>query len=746
LQTTGGFMVPIDKRQTVSKNISVTFDQLAQKLEKISAQNDTSGINQVLLKTGEILFHQGEEGDSIYLLTDGTLDVRLTRPDGSETILNKLNSGSIIGDLAILSRQKRTATVYAVSDTRLIRLSRSYFYQLSQAEQDLLINPEKADKRWRRQQLAEGLQLLFGDINVTDLHAWQDQMDWLRLANGDIVFEQGALPDGMYIVITGRVRFVRTIPGNKDKITGEIGPGQPFGDFGLLTGEPRIAAVETVRRTDLVRISLPLFNEMICKYPGTMIRMAKINALRDSATIKAKPIAPDSLTIAVIAHDPSVNALAFTKKFCDALLKIGTSVVLNHKRFQEYYNHKVTPDTINTPAITSIMSQLEAITQYVLLLLDPTDSAWNRLCISQADQVLIIADPKNDPAPGHLEKYLDSLETALRTELVLWHDPSTIEPEGTRSWLLPRNLAAHHHVREGSQNHFDRLARRISGHAIALVLSGGGARGFAHMGVQRAMEELDIPIDYVGCASMGAVLGGLMSYTTHEKMLGMAEVEFANPKVLFDYTLPFVSIMASKRVTQMMRRIYGERQIEDLWYPFFCTASNITTAETVVIQNGPLWRAIRSSLAIPGVFTPVMENKEVLVDGGILNNFPVGLTAEMCKTEHIIGAHVGLHKGKKRDYDIDTGISGWQILLNRLNPFSRRIKVPSLLGLIMRTMEISALQAAREQEPLTDIMVKPDVKQFSINEYGAFNAIARAGYDAALKPLEEWKKTHLPFL
>ena len=722
------------------------LDRLIKKLKKASSPGKMNNIGQVKLKAEEILFHQGDRENSIYIVIDGILGVRATRPDGSKVILNKLNSGGIIGDLTFLTRQKRTATVFAKSKAHLICLNRSYFDQLSKVEQNLLINPEKAVKRWRRQQLVDGLRNIFGDISMTDLHRWQDQMDWLHLSAGNIVFQQGASPDGMYIIITGRIRFVRSIHGNDDKtISCEIGPGQPFGDFGLLTGEPRVATVKTIRTTDLVRISLPLFNDMICKYPAAMVRMAKINALRDSTTTNQKSVAPDTLTIAISAHDPSVDAWAFTNNLCDALSKIGSSVALNHDRFQTYFDQKITLDTINTPSVVSAFSQMEATVNYVLLVTDVPDSAWTRCCLNQADQVLIVADSKNNPAPGSFEQYLNSKDIKLRTELVLLHEPSTKEPEGTAAWLLPRNLSAHYHVREGEQAHIHRIARRLTGHAIALVLSGGGARGFAHMGVQRAMEELDIPIDYIGCSSMGAVLGGLISYCTHEKMMDMAKVEFANSKVLFDYTLPFVSIMASHNVTQMMRRIYKERMIEDLWYPFFCVTSNITTAEPVVIQTGPLWRAVRSSLAIPGVFTPVMEKGDVLVDGGILNNFPVRLTADLSRSEYIIGVHVGLQKGKKRDYHFDTSISGWKILLNRMNPFSRRIKAPTLIGIVMRTMEANSLRDSREQAKLTDVMIEPDVKKFSINNYGAFDAIANEGYNAAIAPLKEWKKKCWPF-
>jgi predicted acylesterase/phospholipase RssA len=396
--------------------------------------------------------------------------------------------------------------------------------------------------------------------------------------------------------------------------------------------------------------------------------------------------------------------------------------------------------------VISLLSQLEANNQYLLLVADSTDTAWTKLCISHADRILIVADPKEDPSPGVAEHYLSHIKISLTTDLVLWHPKMTLNPGETLAWLKARNVTAHHHVRKEDDSHMQRLARRMSGHAIGLVLSGGAARGFAHIGVQHALEELKIPVDTIGSSSMGGVVGGLMGFCSSEEILKKCEREFSNPKVLFDYTLPFTSVMASKNVTQMMHRLFGDRQIEDLWIPFFCTATNLSTAQLEIFQQGPLWRAVRSTLAIPGVFTPVMENGEILVDGGVLNNFPVQLTADFCKSEYIIGVHMGLQKEGRRDYDFDTSLSGWQVLFRRINPFSKPMHVPSLASLLMNTLEVNSLQSDLAQVSLTDLMISPNLKAFKSTDYGAFGPIAQIGYNAALEPLGEWKKNRLTFL
>jgi len=235
----------------------------------------------------------------------------------------------------------------------------------------------------------------------------------------------------------------------------------------------------------------------------------------------------------------------------------------------------------------------------------------------------------------------------------------------------------------------------------------------------------------------------IVTIGSNSKMMTLSK-RFANPKDLFDRTLPLTSIMASEKVTKFTQNLFGDLLIEDQWIPFFCVASNLTTAEQVVFQCGPIWRAVRSSLPIPGVFTPVMDNGDTIVDGGVIDNFPARLMAGYCESDCIIGVNVSPFKDKKRNYDFDTSISGWRILFSRINPFAKSLRSPSLTGVILRSIEINSVQRAREDESYVDLMIYPDVKQFGITEYDKFEAIAQIGYEAALGPLREWKEKGSP--
>jgi predicted acylesterase/phospholipase RssA/CRP-like cAMP-binding protein len=580
----------------------------------------------------------------------------------------------------------------------------------------------------------------------------QDQLEWLHLSNGDVLFRQGDAPDGMYIVVNGLLRITVTTPTGKDEVLGEIGRGETVGEFALMTDEVRTATIYVARETNVVRITPPVFKRLVRRYPELMGKIAGGIVKRQQRILEPilkgiKRPSPAALTMALLPASSTVDTSRFAQELASALALHGPARALSSQQFDEAYGQpgasQSEPDDAANPAIVAWMAELEASNKYLLYVAGFAPSAWTRRCIGQADRVLIIADPRGDPAPGAAERMLEQLEVPVRTELVLWHPTGTKRPQGTSAWLDVRQVHTHHHLRRGDQGHMARLARRLTGNAIALAFSGGGARGWAHAGVHRAMEELNIPVDYVGGTSMGAVMGGTLHLSESNAELMRRAARFSHPKVLFDYTLPFTSLMASHKMTRFTQDMYGDLLIEDHWHSFFCVACNLRTAESVVFQRGLLWRAVRASLATPGVWTPVMEDGDLLVDGGVMDNFPVRLLADLSESERIIGVQVNPERETRQHYDLDTGISGWHILHRRINPFLKPLRSPPIIGIIMRALQVGTVRRSKTAETLVDLLITPDVKHFGFLDFAEHEAIAQIGYEAALEPLRKWKEKQL---
>jgi NTE family protein/lysophospholipid hydrolase len=313
-------------------------------------------------------------------------------------------------------------------------------------------------------------------------------------------------------------------------------------------------------------------------------------------------------------------------------------------------------------------------------------------------------------------------------------------PTGTRKWLEPRDVDAHYHVQLGNALLFRRMARRLTDNAVGLVLSGGGARGFAHVGAFRAIDEANLEIDVIGCSSMGALLGALFA-TGHnsEDIIAIAKKhEF--PKGLMDYTFPHTALVKSQALTEWLQDTYVGIDVEDLWQPFFSVSANLTQASQVVHTQGPLWEAVRASMAIPAVFSPLCRRGEILVDGGIMNNLPIDVMRDFCANGQIIALNASPEKEPDTDFDFTPSISGWKILWSKLNVFAQATKIPSLAEIVLRTMEVNSASKAKQSQQEADVFIQMATQKFGLLDFAEFHEIIECGYESSKPHIDALKQ------
>jgi predicted acylesterase/phospholipase RssA len=292
------------------------------------------------------------------------------------------------------------------------------------------------------------------------------------------------------------------------------------------------------------------------------------------------------------------------------------------------------------------------------------------------------------------------------------------------------------HVVAGSKADLARVARVVSGRGTALVLSGGGGRGFAHIGVSRALSELGISLDIIGGTSIGGVFATVIAdLMPVDEIIDWASRYF--PKVM-DYTIPLVSLIKAGRIARSAETTFGDRSIEDLWRSYFCVSSDLTASRPYVHRRGPLVRAIRATSAIPGVMPPVPEGDHLLVDGGVLNNLPIDIAREIAPTGDIIAVDVAPPRGPGSHGDYGLSVSGWTVLGSRLK---RRIRhYPGISAVLMRSMIISSMRERDSQvaSGLADCYLDLDMRGVSILDFSNPAAVAARGYEAAMPILESW--------
>ncbi len=398
-------------------------------------------------------------------------------------------------------------------------------------------------------------------------------------------------------------------------------------------------------------------------------------------------------------------------------------------------------DGVDGIALSTWLSNLDECHRYLIYVADDTPTEWTRRCLRQAEQVLIVGNRGDDPQLSSIERALlrkGSDGSVAGRALILLHPDGSRSPLGTQRWLDVRDVELHHHVRMDRPDDVERVARFIAGTATSLVLGGGGARGFAHVGALRAMGEHGVPIDFIGGTSMGAYIGA-------EYILGWTEEEMLErTKKLFDVsvydlTLPIASLVAGKRLANRLVKMFGDVEIPDLWLPYFCVSSNISRCKMMVHRTGLLWKAMRASGGLQGVLPPCVHNGDLLVDGALLSNVPADAMKEIVPMGTVIAVDVSPPEDFLENADYGNSISGWRVLWNMVVPGSRSLRMPSLGAVMQRSAETASNVRQRFTiQHMTDLYVKMPVQKYGLLAFHRAVEIGQTGYDHASVAFDGW--------
>jgi len=280
---------------------------------------------------------------------------------------------------------------------------------------------------------------------------------------------------------------------------------------------------------------------------------------------------------------------------------------------------------------------------------------------------------------------------------------------------------------------------------IGLVLSGGGAKGLAHVGVLKVLEREGIHIDYIGGTSMGGLVAGLYAagYTpdqldeisnklpwtkllADEKERRDLPLQEKNNYDQFLLSLPMIGFIPGlpkglkegQLVVNVLNKLTWQvndiHQFEDLPTPFFCVATDLATGDTVLIREGDLPMALRATMSIPSIFAPVEINGKMVIDGGIVNNFPVDIMMSM-GVDYVIGVDVGA-------------------------PLYKSDEIKSVFNILDQISSYHQQQRYHDNVSLTDIYIKPDISGLSAMSFGDVPGIIKRGEDAAMAQIEAIRK------
>jgi predicted acylesterase/phospholipase RssA/CRP-like cAMP-binding protein len=575
----------------------------------------------------------------------------------------------------------------------------------------------------------------------------EPDLEWVALARGERLFRQGDAGDALYIVVNGRLRIVLEPTAGARQVLSEVGRGELVGEMALITGQPRSATAEAARDCELVRLPKASFERLVDREPRAMLRLARALVLRlQRRTSSPARVARAHLSLALIAGSADVPLREVAGRLAAALGPAGATLHLDAALVDDRLGvgaAQSPPDDFDAGRVVAWLTDQESRHRYLVYRADPSPSEWTARCLRQADRVLLVLDPEAGPAPSLLEQELTrrAAEAGVEVELVLLHRNRAALAHGTAAWLDLRSVAAHHHLHLGCDADVGRLARRATGRAIGLALGGGGARGLAHIGVYRALQECAVPVDVVGGTSMGAIVGAqiALGWDAAKVQRRCREVFGGGAGALLDLTLPVVSILTGRQMAAQMAAIGGDADVEDLWTAFFCVSSNLSRGHVEVHRRGRLRTCLRASGSVAGILPPVARGGDLLVDGGVLNNLPADLVRAACPEGLVIAVNVDPREGLGGALEYGEALSGRQALAGRLR---NRGRVPGLQEILERVTMLGSIQQSARLADSVDLYLHPATDQFSMGAFRDLDRIVEVGYREALPLVAAWRARH----
>jgi NTE family protein len=433
-------------------------------------------------------------------------------------------------------------------------------------------------------------------------------------------------------------------------------------------------------------------------------------------------------TFALLPSGPEVAAARFAVMLSAALGRIGDRVqMLGSESMHEE------PEWF---------ARCEMECSFVLYRADAALTPWTELCLRQADCLVVVRNADTElptKLPFEIEAAQPGAVFHRRRELVLLHEGHDPRAGSTAPLLAGGMYGQHHHVRLDLHSDFDRLARLITGHAVGVVMAGGGARSFGHVGAVRALRESGVPIDLTGGTSMGAIVAAAVaSRWTDEELVERFRRSFVDSNPLSDYTLPFVSLFGGHQVGRLLRLAFGDKDIEDLVLPFFCMTANLTTSSADMHQVGKLWRWLRASVSLPGVMPPFNDAGQVHVDGGVIDNFPVREMRRLGRGATIgIDIDTGGALAAGAGVSVDESWSAWEFFRRLIWKRKETLPIPSIVRILLRSALVASAARTMEDRMAADLLITPPLQRYDLLDWTSFDAAIEIGYRTTMEALDK---------
>jgi NTE family protein len=625
---------------------------------------------------------------------------------------------------------------------------------------------------------------IFSIFTRPELEAAETLFKEVSFAKGDVIMRIGDPGDIFYVVLDGELDVWGA--SEPPRQTGSLKRGDYFGEMALLQGGKRTATVTVARRARLLAIDQPAFESLFLSNPKAIEHFARVLSKRLAGLTRGERIQRATTTISVASRRGLKGETVVARALAAILKQItGTDVIHVEVRPDGEASDAtildLLSDSLDTaprkfapgggdggptllkialrdnldPArygnlLANLVSKLSDTFSFIVLDLGSETNGLIESAPAYSDVFVALVDkPDDDTGVG------DSRSMKVLRVVNLFNERSRAVPiNSSEPFVVPRSSMLGRSIDEATRFisanprsavglPIHRLAHKLLGTSIGLALGGGAAFGLAHIGVLKVLDDAGVLIDLVAGCSQGSIVAvGYASGLTPAEMidiacdLGTKRNFFAGADPTF-FTKP--GILAGQRIVTMMRPyLKGKETFDQLLLPCRTIATDIETGERVAIGTGRLETAYRASSAVPMVMTPVRIGHRVLVDGGVADPVPAEITREM-------GADltVAVNVVPQLKRGVETVISSWYRTLNTFNPLSYLVEseeMPSMFDIVMNSMQTLQYELGNFKAISADVLINPDLSDFTWIEYYRAEELIARGADAATRALPAIKK------
>lgn len=567
----------------------------------------------------------------------------------------------------------------------------------------------------------------------------------IELQQDEILYYQGDIADSIEIVLSGKLVALLTTMTGETNIVGEIEPGETVGELGALSNQPRTTTVKAVKDSVVFKLPAEVFIELCHEYPAVLFAIINPILTRSHKIIQLFSTEKFKKHVAIIPANADVSLTEFSQKIIEEFSGHGHLIILSD--YEE--NTFDSAEKIQAHLEEIKLKNPKKVKQKILYILKSNETPLAKSCFERIDMLYVIA---NHDSPVLLNNFaieklnLSKIKNKIKPELILLHPDETRLPRNTSYWLQLTEFRLHHHVRINRSKDLHRLMRFIRNKAVGLVLSGGGTRGWGHIGAIKALLEAGIPIDAIGGTSVGAIIAASYALTeSNEKTLAqfIDIIEGSRDSVTWrSITWPAISIFNGKGLTTGLNTVFNDIRIENLWLNFYCISTNLAKNIEAIHTHGLLWEKIRASVSIPGVIPPMLLNGELHFDGGLLNNLPIDVMRKIVGHRgNVIGIELGGSIKDEHKYDFPPILTFWQTLFAKLGR-KHIYKFPRFIDTFLKSMLVGSSLKSQQNILASNLIVTLDLSRFPMlhSSKKLENKIIDIGFETTIDQLKNMQR------